>query len=63
MWKMEVPAPDSGHPGTKVLTQVWTSEGEQDTEILSIRANGESFHMNNDGQKTFSKIISACILF
>lgn len=28
MWKMEVPATDSGPPGTKVLTLVWTNEGE-----------------------------------
>lgn len=41
-----------GHQGTKVLTLVWTSKGEQDTEILSIRAM-ERFHVNDDAQKTF----------
>ena len=36
-----VPAIGSGHPGTKVLTLVWTSEGEEDTGMLSVRADGE----------------------
>ena len=26
-----------GHPGTKVLTLIWTSEGEEDGGILSVK--------------------------
>ena len=32
-----MPATDRGHPGTKVLTLIWTSEGEEDGGILSVR--------------------------
>lgn len=41
---MEVPATDSGHPGTKVLTLVWTSKGEEDTGMPRVRASGEAPH-------------------
>lgn len=44
LWKMEVPATDSGHPGTKVLTLVWTSKGEEDTGMPRVRASGEAPH-------------------
>lgn len=41
LWKMEVPATDSGRPETKVLTMAWTIEGEEDARMLSVRVDGE----------------------
>lgn len=35
-----MPATGSGHPGTKVLMLVWTTEGEENTGMMSVRADG-----------------------